>query len=224
MNLLKSTNAHNHIPHEWSIELNCMVFVNDALLVNNFSIKVGFLPTVENTILNDIALEQIEIFFNLFMQNSIIINKKEYEESDSIVKLQNNVFMIPDKPNDQTIGSLIFSKLIAIVGDNLDIEYIRLTSDLGKNITYTIDSESPELEVLLPTKAEWWDDDNVTFMPWWCRPDTATYDVLINRDEIYQGDIVWEDLFKDELEKLKETENTAKGKFKIISGGKDEVK
>ena len=221
MNSSKSTNISN--PHEWSTEVICMVFVNDALLINSFDIKVGFLPTVENIVANDIALEQIEIFFNLFMQNSIIVNKKDYEENRSITDLENNVFMIPDKPNDQTIGSLIFSKLIAIVGNNLDIEYLKISSELGKNITYTIDLESPEIEVLLPIKSDWWEDDKVLFSPWWHRPDTATYDVLINRDEIYQGDILWEEIFRNELEKLKEPENT-KGKFKVISGGKDEIK
>lgn len=224
MNSLKSTSTHIHNPHEWSTETHCMVFVNNGLLVNNFDIKVGFLPTVENSILNDMALDQVEIFFSLFMHNSIIMNKKDYEENVVITKLENNVIMIPDNPNDQTIGSLIFSKLVAIVGDNLDIEYVRLSSELGKNITYTIDAESPELEALLPSKSDWWEDDKVMFSPWWLRPDTATYDVLINRDEIYHGDIAWEEIFKDEIERLKESENKTKGKFKIINGGKDEVK
>lgn len=222
MNLLKSTNTSN--PHELSNEISCIVFVNDSLLINEFSIKVGFLPTIENPILNDIALEKIEIFFNLFMQNAIIINKKDYDDSATFTKIQNNFFMVPDKPNDQTIGSLIFSKLVAIVGEDLEINYIKISSELGKNILYTLDADSSELECLLPKKSEWWEDDNINFMPWWSRTDTATYDILINRDEIYQGDVGWEDIFKDELEKLKQAENTAKGRFKIISGGKDEVK
>lgn len=218
MHLSRST-SRSH-PHEISVEVPCMICMENSLLINTFSIKVGFLPTIENKILNSIAFEKIEMFFELFVQNSIILDKKQHKQFKNLTKIENNIVMTPDTPNDQTVGSLFYSKLSAIVGNDLSIEHLTLSSELGKNILYTFDADSVELEVLLPDRADWW-GTNVDFMPWWHRDDTATYDLLIDDEKIYQGDMSWEDFFKDELEKLKE-ENTVKGRFKIIAGGKDE--
>lgn len=218
MHLSRST-SRSH-PHEMSVEVSCMVFMESSLLINTFFVKIGFLPTIENKILNSIAFEKIEMFFELFVQNSIILDKKHHQEFRNLIKIENNIVMTPDTPNDQTVGSLFYSKLSSIVGSDLSIEYLTLSSELGKNILYTFDADSVELEVLLPDRNDWW-GENVDFMPWWHRDDTATYDLLIDNEKIYQGDISWEDFFKEELEKLKE-EKTVKGRFKIIAGGKNE--
>jgi hypothetical protein len=107
-----------------------------------------------------------------------------------------------------------------MVGENLSIEHIVINSVLGKNIQYSIDMDSPELTKLLPTREEWWDDENVKFQPWWLRDDSATYDVLINRDEIYTGAFKWSEMFEKELEEAKIADKN-KGKFTIIDGGKN---
>lgn len=221
MTLSKSI-SRSH-PHQISIEVPCMIFIDNALVINTFTIKIGFLPTVENRILNSIAFEKIEMFFDLFVQNAIMIDKKNQQEFKNIFKIENNLISTPGMPNDQVVGSLLYLKLSSIVGSDLDIEYLTLSSELGKNITYTFDMDSPELEVLIPDKNDWW-EENVDFMPWWHRSDTATYDMILDENDIYQGDISWSEFFKEELEKVRESEKTAKGKLKIIAGGKDEIK
>jgi len=224
MNLSRSSSRS--YPHEISIETPCMVFIDNTLLINMFSFKVGFLPTIENKTLTNIALEKIEMFFDLFVQNSIIIEKNNHQDFKNLIKIDNNIIMCPDVPNDQTVGSLFYCKLLSIVGDDLSIEYLTLSSELGRNILYTFCEDSIELELLvLAHKAgAWWNDDSVNFLPWWHRADTATYDLLIDKEKYYQGDISWEEFFKDEIERLKQNQKTAKGKLKIITGGKDEIK
>lgn len=221
MNLSRSISKSN--PHQISIEVPCMVFIDHALIINTFSIKIGFLPTVENRILNSIAFEKIEMFFELFVKNSIIIDKQNHQEFKNITKIENNVVSTPGMPNDQVVGSLFYLKLISIVGSDLDIQYLKLSSDLGKNIVYTFDYDSPELEVLIPTKKDWWENDQIEFLPWWDREDTATYDMMLDSETFFQGDVSWNEFFKEEIEKVKNLEKTAKGKLKIISGGKNET-
>lgn len=207
---------------EMSFETPCIVYADKALLTNTISVKIGFLPTTDNRLINLIAIEKIEIFFNLLVFNSVVVSKHEHATFSGSIKLENNFFTTPEIPNDQIIGGLIFSKLVAILDTDLEIKYIKISSDLGKNIVYTIDEESPEL-LFLPGKKDWWESETIDILPWWDRSDTATYD-LITDDQYYRGNIVWKDFFKEELEKLEEVEKTAKGKFKIISGGKDEIK
>lgn len=207
-------------PHVWYTNVDCIVYIDDLLLINNYQIEVGFFTSTSNVVLHDIALEKIEVFFELLMKNCIVIRKEEYDKDQR--NLTNNWFMVHELLNDQTVAAAIYSKLISIVGDDLDIQFLRLSSELGKNIRYTINSESPELTVLLPDRETWWNDPHVKFNPWWLRNDTATYDRLINRDETFQGEIRWEDLFEEALDKAKEMDSK-KSKFKIIKGGKVET-
>jgi len=216
MNLSRSTDA---IPHKWSTNFSAMIYIEKMLAINHFDVSIGFHNTVENPVLNDIAFEQVELFFTTLMSNSILISKEDYE-GDDIKGLENNIVMVPSKANDQTIGSQIFLKLINIVGENLEIDHITISSTLGKDIEYTIDIESPELTVLLPTREEWWKDEHVKFQPWWLREDAATYDQLINRDEIFTGTFKWSELFEEEMKEA-DSIDKLKGKFTIIDGGKN---
>ena len=216
MNLSKSTDS---IPHTWSTSFSSMIYIDKMFAINYFDVSIGFFYTVENEALCEMAFEQIEMFFSLLMNNAIMISKEDHD-NDLLGDLENNVFMVPGKANDQTIGSQIFLKLVNMVGENLSIEHIVINSVLGKNIQYSIDMDSPELTKLLPTREEWWDDENVKFQPWWLRDDSATYDVLINRDEIYTGAFKWSEMFEKELEEAKIADKN-KGKFTIIDGGKN---
>lgn len=218
---MTSSKSTKSTPHKLSTNVNCMVLVDDVLLINHYKFEIGFYTINENPILNDIALDQIEMFFNVLLRNSIMMDKKDYDHDCIPKDIKNNIFMVPGKSNDQVVACLVYLKLVNIVGNNLEIDYVSISSELGKEICYSIDSESLEIEALIPSKEDWWDDDKVAFLPWWNRPDTSTYDLLINRDEIYTGDFLWEDIFKDELEEAANFGNQTKGKFKVINGGKD---
>lgn len=207
-------------PHVWSTNINCMVYVDNLLLINTYQIEVGFFTSTTNPVLHDIALEKIEVFFELLMKDCIIITKEDYDKEERTIA--NNYFMVHDFINDQTIASMIFSKLISIVGIDLVIEFVRLSSVLGNNIRYTISNESPELSVLLPDKETWTKDSPVKFDPWWMRSDTATFDCLLDQNEIFRGLLRWEEIFEEDLAKANEADSK-KSKFKIIAGGKDET-
>lgn len=213
-----SSSTSTSVPHEWPTSISCLIYVDKLFLLNDFNITVGFQPVIENPILNDIAIEKIEMFCKTLMNGAVILDKKDY--SEEITKLvDNNFIMVPGKANDQTMGCLILSKLIAIVGDDLEISHVVISSELGNNIRFTFDIDSLELSVLLPTKEDWWEDKETKLLPWWERNDSATYD-LKKDDGIYEGDFTWEDMFKDELAEAEQLNKTVK-KFQIITGGKD---
>lgn len=217
MSLSKSTESTN-TPHEMDNEISCMCFVDKNLLVNNMNVTVGFYTANNNETLTGIAIEQIELFFDILMNNSIIVDRETYTE-ELRNTFSNNVFMVPGKINDQMLGSLIFSKLNTIVRNVLEISFIRISSDLGKNMRYTIKESSPELDLLLPNRKEYWGEKS---NPWWERPDPATYDWVLD-DGIYEGDFKWEDYFKEELAKAqREMSPKKKDFFRIIDGGKNE--
>ena len=208
------------VPHCWLTETDCMVFVDDMILQNHYKFEVGFDTCSANITLHDIAFEKIEMFFDILLSNSIIITKNDFESKK--FNFKNNYIELPSMLNDQTLGCLIYSKLIALVGEDLDINYLKITSSLGKNIRYHIDMDSPEIHSLMPTKAEWWDSDDIKFNPWWLRDDPATYDQLLSDEDLYKGEFSWEDHFGEELEMVKNSD--IKNKFQIIKGGKDAVK
>lgn len=208
------------IPHEWSTKTSCTIFVEDMLLVNKYNFKIGFDTSSINPILHDIAFEKIQMFFDILLSNSIIISKEDFVDRKFIFK--NNFIQLPSLLNDQTLGSVIFSKLMSIVGEDIIICYIKISSSLGKKICYTIDNESPELHALLPSKEDWWENTDIKNQPWWMRPDTATYDEVIKGDNIYIGEFDWNEHFESEIEEAKNLDGK-KAKFEIIRGGKDET-
>ena len=216
MNLLGSTKTYE--PTTITFKVNCLAYVDKMLLINKYKIKVGFFYTKENQILSEMVLDQIEVFFSLLIENCIIIDKAAYDAMQE--KFENNFFMVDDRPHDQVIACALFLKLVSIVGDNLSIEYLSLSSKLGDKICYTIDSESEEIAVMLPTKEEWWKED-IKHEPWWLRKDTATYDKLTDDGEIFEGEFKWEEMFKDELEAATKADTPKSKTFTIISGGKD---
>ena len=134
--------------------------------------------------------------------------------------LNDNIFMVPKRANDQTIGCLLLLKLMQVAGDNLDVDHISINSTLGKNIEHTIHLESPEMSALVPSKQEWWEEKEIASEPWWLRSDTATYDKVLEEDQIFTGEFEWGEVFKEELEKADEM-NSGKNRFKIIDGGKN---
>ena len=207
------------IPQRWHMDFSCMVYVDGLLLINDYNVTIGFYTINENPVLNDLALDQIEMFFNVLMDGCVMITKDDYDDG-SAVPLMNNIFMVPKRANDQTIGCLLSQKLMQVAGDNLDVDHISINSTLGKNIEHTLHLESPEMSVLVPSKQEWWEEKEIASEPWWLRSDTATYDKVLEEDQIFTGEFEWGEVFKEELEKADEL-NSGKNRFKIIDGGKN---
>lgn len=208
------------VPHAWSTKVSCIIYVDGMMLINKYKIEVGFDTSATNPILHDIAFEKVEMFFDILMNNSIITTKESFEEKK--LNLENNYIELYDILNDQTLGCIIFSKLMSIVGEDLVINYIKISSELGKGIRYHIDNDSPELNILLPNKEEWWTNCDIKNQPWWMRPDSATYDEILTKDDIYNGEFDWEDHFREDIKKANSLDNK-KSKFEIIRGGKDET-
>jgi hypothetical protein len=218
MNLSGSTKSL--APQVVTYKINSIVWMDSSLSINKFKIKIGFHVLNENPILNEIAIDQIDIFFKLLVENSIFMDKTTYDAMEN--PPSNNIFLTLDKADDQSIVSMIFLKLHSIVKNNLDIEFVSLSSKLGNNIRYSVDGESELPDIMLPKKAEWWGDEKIKFDPWWLRSDTATYDKLINDEEIYEGEFLWGELFKDEFSEAAKLTLPSKEKFKLIPGGKND--
>lgn len=203
------------VPHVWPTEASCIIYVDGMLLLNNYKFEIGFDTSTANVMLHDIAFEKVQMLFDLLLNNSIIIAQKDFKEKT--FDFSNNYFELPNMLNDQTLGSVIYAKLISLVGEDMIINYLKISSSLGKGIIYTLNENSPEIHSLLPTKAEWWDNDDFEYQPWWLRPDPATYDEVLETNKIFEGDFTWEDHFEEEIKELKKE---GKGKFQIIKGGR----
>ena len=206
------------VPHMWPTEVDCNVYVDNIILFNHYNIKIGFDTSSSNPILHDIAFEKIQMFFEVIMNNSIIITKEDF--ISKTFSLENNYIQLPGMLNDQTLGAAIFTKLTSLVGEDMIISYVQISSTLGKNVYYTLNNDAPEIQVLLPKKEEWWKNTDIKSEPWWMRSDTATYDEVLKDNNIYVGDFDWKDHFEEDLKEAASFDDKTK-RFKIINGGKD---
>lgn len=208
-------------PNVWRTNFQCMVLVSDILIINEVNISVGFLPLSENHMLNELAIEKLDYFFSTVLDNSIVLLKDENFKKTSEM-FSNNILLSPDNPGDQCLGALLFCKACAIVNGDILIDYITISSNLGRNIEFTITMDSLEIPEFLPPKEEWWDNKEIKEDPWWLRHDTSSYDKELEESLIYKGKSTWEEIFKEEiLQSEKFNKDPKKNKFKIIEGGKD---
>jgi hypothetical protein len=220
---MSSSKSTNDLPppHILKSKFKSLVFIDDLAVINNSEISLGFYYYSENLMMNEITIDKLIAFFDLLMEDCIIIKKDNSAKIKAIVS--NNILSTPYAPSEQMLGALLFLKLSAIAGEELLIDHLTISSDLSRGLQYTINEDSPELGALVPPKDEWWELKDSPHEPWWNRPDTATNDSILENNEIFKGEFTWEELFKDDLKEA-ETFNLdpKKGKFQIIKGGKNE--
>jgi hypothetical protein len=208
-------------PTIFTTEAVNIAIVNDLMLVNNFHVEVGFFATQANQLLHQIAVDKVDIFFQMLVTDSLIISSDDYKKLS--FNMLNNIIELPSTLGDQAIASVLFLKLLSIVGDDLDIHYLSLESSLGSGLKHTITSGSPELSMLVMSTSEWWKDKELAVegnsKPWWLRSDAATVDYITDDGELFSGNFKWDDLFSDELAQLKPKKKT----LKVIPGGKNET-
>lgn len=215
-----SSKSTDELPHIWKTNFQCMVSIDNILVINDFNVSIGFLPLSENYILNELAIEKLDYFFGEVLDNCIISVKGDTFEKIN-ESFSNNILLSPDNPGDQCIGALLFCKACAIVNGDMLIDHITISSNLGRNIEYTFTMDSLEIVEFLPPKDEWWNNKEIKEEPWWLRNDTASYDKELG-DSIYKGKSPWEEIFKEQLSQADNiNKGSKKNKFKIIDGGKD---
>lgn len=204
----------------WSTTFKTILVVDSELYYNTYDIKLAIEPLTKNLAEQSLYFERLKSLYTYIFTNAVVTHREEPLYRILETATTNRFIELPRPPYDQVMASACFTKSNAILNGKIIVKSIELSSYQGDGISYTIDKDSPELELL--SIDNWFSNKYNKFDPWWLRGDTATYDKELGKG-IYSGHFQWEQNTKQEKNKDDSTEHAKIFKFnpRIIDGGKN---
>ena len=178
----------------WSTGFKSIIVVDGELFNNDYTIKLHITPITTDLQEQGDYFERLKMLFESVLANTITahLDEKLY---DILEKNTNNRFIqLPRQPYDQLMAAVCFTKANAVMQGKIIINELELSSYQGDGITYRIVKEGPEIELL--DVDNWFPTKYNKFDPWWLRPDTATYDKILDKG-IYTGHYRWHNQVAD---------------------------
>ena len=208
----------------WSTGFKSIIVVDGELFNNDYTVKLHITPITTNLQEQGDYFERLKMLFESVLANTITAHRDE-KLYDILEKNTNNRFIqLPRQPYDQLMAAVCFTKSNAVLEGKILVKELELSSYQGDGITYSIVKEGPEIQLL--DVDNWFPTKYNKFDPWWLRPDTATYDKILDRG-IYTGHYRWHNQIADTETVDKEHVEHAKiFEFnpKVLDGGKDKNK
>ncbi len=172
----------------WSTGFKSIIIVDGELFNNDYTIKLHITPITTNLQEQGDYFERLKMLFENVLNNTVVASKDE-KLYQLLEKESNNRFIqLPKQPYDQLMAAVCFTKSNAVMQGKILINELELSSYQGDGITYRIVKEGPEIELL--DVDNWFPTKYNKFDPWWLRPDTATYDKILDKG-IYTGHFSW---------------------------------
>ncbi len=208
----------------WETKFKSIIVVDNELFNNDYKIKIHLTPVTGDLQEQGDFFERLKMLFEQIFANTVITSRDE-PLFKTLSKETNNRFIeLPKQPYDQLMAAVCFTKANAVLQGKIIINEIELSSYQGDGITYRIVKEGPEIQLLDVDK--WFPIKYNKFDPWWLRPDTATYDKVLDKG-IYTGHYRWHN--HDAITDMVDEQHEAHAKIfefnpKVLDGNKNKNK
>ena len=208
----------------WSTGFKSIIVVDNELFNNDYTIKLHLTPVTTELAEQGDYFERLKMLFENVFNNTVTVCKDE-ELYAILEKQTNNRFIqLPRPPYDQLMAAVCFTKANAVLKGKIIINELELSSYQGDGITYRIVKEGPEIQLL--DVDNWFPTKYNTFDPWWLRPDTATYDKILDKG-IYTGHYRWHN--HNAITDMVDNDHDTHAKIfefnpKVLDGSKDKNK
>lgn len=151
-----------NLSHE--TEVGAVIFDNDIIYPNTYTIKINFAVITEDPSEQNIAIQRIIFFLEEIFDRSIFVkyNHPNLNRFSKLIK-QDKFVILPEDPYDQIIGMLLYNKLSAITEGRFEINNIVIGGNMANNIFYTIDDFAEfDIDIVKAKKPYWWDRPDLT--------------------------------------------------------------
>jgi hypothetical protein len=144
------------------------------------------ITTTSDNLEQTVALERLKYVLHQRMQHSVFVDGQEKTAIKKLIAAGVRVIPLPEKPVDQVVGMMLYCKLDAVMDGRIQVAQLRLSSELGDNVTYLQSS----LESLGPFAASgWWNDSDPVFADSNTRSEKI---VSLNQSDTWAGlDLNW---------------------------------
>jgi hypothetical protein len=168
---------------KYDMHFSAGIWYNDAVRMNNYSLRLWMTTNSENPVDQSIAFERIKYFIYTQIDSTIFINHQLENQCQQLVNAGLNITTMPGEPVDQLVGIMLYYKLNAITEDRMIVVETELASTQGENMTY--------LHSDFETTSGYEQPD------WWTSPDLTHSDIVSTDSEkivsMSQG-AAWRDL------------------------------
>lgn len=179
---------------EKSSKINLIVIENKQFVVRHYEVSFSMITraSADEKEMEELQLEQnisfakVMCFVDAILNNSILIavDSLPYYEK-TLCEFGNNYVLVPDVA-DNTIISVIMSKMNSIVGEHTEVNSITLF-DLDEQLKYRLEIYEEDDDSELPDIKSWLGDLALNDAPWWNRSDESTWDGVAKTQEEYDA-------------------------------------
>ena len=133
-------------------------FLQKYLQANRYQIVVDFLIHSEDADEYNIAVDRASYFMHALCSNAIFVKEDDIEKFPELDNMGCDVIVLPEEPNDQIIGLMVFCKLNAIMEGRVSVTDVSIKSHVGLDYEYLHNEE----EFIGPFEdSGWWNDSDV---------------------------------------------------------------
>jgi hypothetical protein len=147
---------------EYPVEFLAAAYWENTVMMNAYTVRCEMLTNTRDSREQNIALERIKYILFAQMQNSVFVDHREKAAIKRLEAAGMRTVVLPEQPVDQIVGMMLYSKLDAVMEGRMTVTQLKLSSELGENVTY-------------------FQTDNETIGPfqekgWWNNPDPVVSD------------------------------------------------
>lgn len=121
---------------EYPAEFLAAVYWEDAVMMNSYAVRCEMMTNTKDNREQNIALERLKYMLFMQMQNSVFVDQREKAAIKRLEAAGLRTVVLPEQPVDQIVGMMLYSKLDAVMEDRITMTQLKLSSELGENITY----------------------------------------------------------------------------------------
>lgn len=138
--------------------LACAQF-NPEFFVNYYEFDVTFTVGTESIEEQNIALERIKCYLEVYLQSSIFVQDTDSSSIERLSAAGLKVCVLPEEPYDQIVGIMLLQKFNAITEGRLIATDIAISSHMSDGVTcfYAIEENNGPFSL-----KGWWDDSAPT--------------------------------------------------------------
>lgn len=138
---------------KYDMPFSAGVYYNNALRMNNYSLRLWMTTNTEKSSDHSISFERIKYFMYSQIDSTIFINDALTEQCNLLLNAGLNITTVPGDPVDQLIGIMLYYKLNAVMENRMTVVETELGSAFGDNMIYLHSEHENTLGFVQP---DWW--------------------------------------------------------------------
>lgn len=121
----------------WPTNFACTIITEKVVVPNSYSINISIVPTDRPPGSISLGFKKLKHFVDVYLHNSIFTNV-DNPLVPQLTGINTNMVLLPSEPYDYFVGSVLYSKFLAISEKYFHIDVMSIDSAVGDHIQYNI--------------------------------------------------------------------------------------